>query len=49
LARSSPSPSAVTFGISASWDLGAICYAALIPAAALLRPNGRTAPVAAAA
>jgi hypothetical protein len=38
----------VTFGISASWQCGAICYAALIPAAALLRPNGRTATVIAA-
>ena len=37
---------AVTFGISASWDCGAICYAALIPAAAMLRPREkRTVPV----
>ena len=41
---------AVTFGISASWDCGAICYAALIPAAAMLRPREkRTVPVVAAA
>ena len=40
----------VTFGISASWDCGAICYAALIPAAAMLRPREkRTVPVVGAA
>jgi hypothetical protein len=38
-----------TFGISASWYCGAVCYAALVPAAAMLRPKGRTAPVLAAA
>ena len=39
----------VTFGISASWYCGAVCYAALVPAAAMLRPRGRTAPALAAA
>jgi len=39
----------VTFGISASWYCGALCYVALVPAAAMLRPKGRMVPVLAAA
>jgi hypothetical protein len=34
----------ITFGISASLDCGAFCYAALVPAAFMLRPKARTAP-----
>jgi hypothetical protein len=38
----------VTFGISATWYCGAICYAALVPAAAMLRPGRIAAPILAA-
>jgi len=34
----------ITFGISASLDCGAVCYAALVPAAIMMRPKGRMAP-----
>jgi len=39
----------VTSGISASWYCGALCYGALVPAAAMLRPKRTMVPVLAAA
>ena len=39
----------ITFGISASLHCGALCYAALVPAAIMLRPKARTAPAVTAA
>jgi hypothetical protein len=39
----------ITFGISASLHCGALCYAALLPAAFMLRPKASTAPAVAAA
>jgi hypothetical protein len=39
----------ITFGISASLRCGALCYAALLPAAFMLRPKASTVPAVAAA